>query len=76
MSAFFEALVFVPLALVLWLANLADYRREQSGRGSRLAIVVYLCLGMLYLLLAISSLLLIAAQGRRRMRPKDVYPKW
>jgi hypothetical protein len=61
MSAFFEALVFVPLALVLWLANLADYRREQSGRGSRLAIVVYLCLGMLYLLLAISSLLLIAA---------------
>lgn len=43
------ALGFLPLILILWLANLADRRREQAERHPLLAALTYILLASLYL---------------------------
>src|SRR5690606_3672004 len=40
--------MFVPLFLVVWIANIAEARRRQEQPHEGLALVVYILLGVLY----------------------------
>ncbi len=58
MSAIATILAFLPFIFIIWLANLADGRRERGESGTTAAVVTYLLLGGFYGLLVFVGLLL------------------
>jgi uncharacterized protein len=61
LSTALEAMIFAPLAVILWLANMADRRAEGGRSGAGFAIAAYLLLGLIYITMMSAGILLLFA---------------
>lgn len=50
--------LFIPLLLILWLANLADGQREKGQPGGVFALIAYFLLGLIWTILLLAGVLM------------------